>query len=86
MSETSLRTNRLADRMPGATSVLEVDSPLVRFGQTDVLRNLTFTVAERTVLAIIGPNGAGKTVLMRALLGSIPFQGTVRWAPRSQPD
>jgi len=32
-------------------------------------------------MAIIGPNGAGKTVLLRALIGAIPFTGSIRWAP-----
>jgi zinc transport system ATP-binding protein len=32
-------------------------------------------------VAIIGPNGAGKTVLCRALIGAIPFEGRVQWAP-----
>ena len=87
MSETSLAavrsqgTKRLSDGVPEATSILEVDGLSVRFGQSDVLKNLAFTVAERSVVAIIGPNGAGKTVLLRALLGSIPLRGSVRWAP-----
>src|SRR5438445_5927334 len=87
MSETSLAavqsqgTKRLSDGVPEATSILEVDGLSVRFGQSDVLKNLAFTVAERSVVAIIGPNGAGKTVLLRALLGSVPLRGSVRWAP-----
>ena len=76
-------------RLPGASplgrgrgaSSSESGTGLVRFGQSDVLKNLAFTVAERSVVAIIGPNGAGKTVLLRALLGSIPLRGSVRWAP-----
>jgi zinc transport system ATP-binding protein len=46
-----------------------------------VLTELTFHVQRGTSLAIIGPNGAGKTVLFRALIGSIPFEGNVHWAP-----
>ena len=46
-----------------------------------MLTNLTFSVSEGSSLAIIGPNGAGKSVLLKTLLGSIPFEGTVRWAP-----
>jgi zinc transport system ATP-binding protein len=30
-------------------------------------------------LAIVGPNGAGKTVLFKALLGSVPYTGEIRW-------
>src|SRR5438105_1752648 len=62
-------------------SIVEVDHLSVRFGETCVLTDLTFYVSRGTSLAIVGPNGAGKTVLFRALIGSIPFEGTVQWAP-----
>jgi zinc transport system ATP-binding protein len=62
-------------------SVLEVDHLSVRFGITRVLTALTFHVLRGTSLAVIGPNGAGKTVLFRALIGSIPVEGNVHWAP-----
>ncbi len=64
-----------------AESVLEVEGLSVSFGMTDVLANLSFGVSRASSLAIIGPNGSGKTVLLRALLGSVPYRGTVRWAP-----
>ena len=60
--------------------VLEVSRLSVRFGKTSVLRDLTFRVERGHSLAILGPNAAGKTVLFRALIGAIPFDGTVRWA------
>jgi zinc transport system ATP-binding protein len=44
-----------------------------------VLANLSFTVARGEVLTILGPNGAGKTVLLRALLGILPHEGSIAW-------
>ena len=35
-------------------------------------------------LAIIGPNGAGKSALIRALLGMIPYEGTIAWAKNTR--
>jgi len=61
--------------------VLDVENLSVGFGKTEVLRDLTFGVDEGSSLAIIGPNGAGKTVLFKALVGSLPHRGTIRWAP-----
>jgi zinc transport system ATP-binding protein len=61
--------------------ILEVDHLSVRFGNSRVLSELTFEVQRGTALAIIGPNGAGKTVLFRALIGAIPIEGHVHWAP-----
>jgi zinc transport system ATP-binding protein len=44
-----------------------------------VLADLGFQVEPGTSLAILGPNGAGKTVLFRALIGAVPYDGTIRW-------
>jgi zinc transport system ATP-binding protein len=61
-------------------NALEVSHLAVRFGDNEVLRDLTFQVPKGTSLGIIGPNGAGKTVLLKTLLGAISHQGEVRWA------
>jgi len=63
------------------TQALEVTDLTVRLGGTEVLRGLTFSVARGAALAVIGPNGAGKTVLLKALIGALPYTGTIRWAP-----
>jgi zinc transport system ATP-binding protein len=60
--------------------VLEVSHLSVQFGNIRVVSDVSFRVSKGSSLAIIGPNGAGKTVLFRALIGSIPFEGSVRWA------
>ena len=62
-------------------TALTVEGLAVRFGSQEALRGLSFTVPAGGSLAIVGPNGAGKTVLFRALIGAIPYEGTVRWAP-----
>jgi zinc transport system ATP-binding protein len=64
-------------------NALEVEGLSVQFGQVEVLADLTFAVAKGSSLAVIGPNGAGKTVLFQALIGSLPYQGTIRWAPQT---
>lgn len=61
--------------------VLEVEHLTIRFGQTGILENLNFTVSRGASLAVIGPNGSGKTVLFRALIGALPYEGVIRWAP-----
>lgn len=62
-------------------NALEVENLTVQFGKREVVRNLSFTVARASALAVIGPNGAGKTVLFRTLIGAIQYHGSVRWAP-----
>jgi zinc transport system ATP-binding protein len=63
-----------------ADLVLEVDHVSVQFGEKLVLSDLSISVPAGTSLAIVGPNGSGKTVLFRALIGAIPYRGTIRWA------
>ena len=58
---------------------LEVENLSVRFGQVAVLEHLSFTVPHGSALAIIGPNGAGKSVLAKALIGTLAFEGDIRW-------
>ena len=58
-----------------------MDRLSVRFGKAEVLTDLSFKVAPGSSLAVIGPNGAGKTVLFQALIGSLPYEGVIRWAP-----
>ena len=63
------------------TAVLEIRDLTVSFDGRPVIDKLTLTVDAGEALAIIGPTGAGKTVLFRALIGALPYQGRVRWAP-----
>lgn len=62
-------------------TVLDVRGLTIRFGDLRVIENLSFAVADGESLAIIGPSGGGKTVLFKALIGALPYQGTIRWAP-----
>ncbi len=65
-------------------TALEVKHLSVTFGRDRVLRDLSFSVDAGKTLAIIGPNGAGKTVLFRAIIGALPHEGEVVWAPNTR--
>ena len=48
-------------------SVLEVKSIKKRFGKTEVLKGIDFSLEKGEVLSIIGSSGSGKTTLLRCL-------------------
>ena len=54
-----------------AEPVLTADGIRVSYGAIEVLKGVTFTVADGDCLAVIGPNGAGKTTLFKALTGEV---------------
>lgn len=62
-------------------AILEVKDLSVSFGENEVLSDISFSVADKDILAIIGPNGAGKSVLLRGILNLIPHKGEVDWRP-----
>ncbi len=52
-----------------ATPALEARGLAKRFGATEALRGLTFSVARGELYGLVGPDGAGKTTAIRALAG-----------------
>lgn len=59
--------------------ILEVTNLNVTLGSEKVIKDLSFGVKKGEILTLLGPNGAGKTVLLKALLGLLPYQGEVLW-------
>jgi zinc transport system ATP-binding protein len=66
--------NRMVD-------ILTVSDVSVAFGDETAIDRISLSLGAGDALAIIGPNGAGKSVFLRTLLGTVPYRGTITWAP-----
>ncbi|WP_439682722.1 ATP-binding cassette domain-containing protein [Cupriavidus oxalaticus] len=56
--------------------MLSIEGIHVSIQSASVLRGLSMTIPDRTMVGLVGRNGAGKTTLMRSLMGHLrPSQG-----------
>lgn len=58
--------------------LLAVEGLHVHLAQSHVLQGVSFDVREGGVTALLGRNGVGKTTTLRAILGLVPRQGSIR--------
>jgi len=59
-------------------NALEVKNLVVRFGEQEIIRNISFALPEGIITALIGPNGAGKSVLLKTILGLYSYEGEIK--------
>ncbi len=59
-------------------SVLAVTDLKKRYGETEAVRGVSFTVAKGEIIGLLGPNGAGKTTTISMILGILePSAGSI---------
>lgn len=80
IEETTVEAVTPAEPTPGRPALVVNDLD-VRYGKTLVVREVSFTVDAGEWLAVIGPNGAGKSTLLKALVGVLPFGGSIEVEP-----
>ena len=63
--------------------MLAVNNFNVAYGQSQVIRDMSFAAERQQTLAIMGRNGMGKTTLMKGLIGVLPGNsGSIKVAER----
>ncbi|OGK07897.1 MAG: hypothetical protein A2W80_00395 [Candidatus Riflebacteria bacterium GWC2_50_8] len=53
---------------------IEVNGLEKAYGQTKVVKGISFCVQHGEIFGFLGPNGAGKTTTIRMMIGEIPFK------------
>ncbi len=67
--------------MPEApASLLEVRDLHAWYGESHILHGVTFEVRAGEVVTLLGRNGAGKTTTLKAIMGMVRRDGSVRFA------
>lgn len=64
--------------MQNSDNIVEVQGLSKKFGNTQILHNIDFTIPTGRIYGLIGHNGAGKTTAINALLGLTAYEGNVR--------
>ena len=54
--------------------MLEVQNITIGYGESEVVKDVSFTLQNGEILAIVGANGAGKTTLLKSLNASLPVK------------
>ncbi|KAF1080725.1 MAG: Efflux ABC transporter, ATP-binding protein [Candidatus Rifleibacterium amylolyticum] len=52
---------------------IEVEGLAKSYGQTEVVKGISFSVRHGEIFGFLGPNGAGKTTSIRMMIGEVPF-------------
>jgi ABC-2 type transport system ATP-binding protein len=62
----------------GIMQILELKGVTKKFGDMEVIKDLSFSVPEHSVFGFLGKNGAGKTTTMKMVLGFLqPTEGEI---------
>ncbi|EKE11359.1 MAG: hypothetical protein ACD_15C00101G0007 [uncultured bacterium] len=65
------------------SEIIKVENLSFSYGQSEILKNISFVVEKGDFVGLAGPNGAGKTTLVKALLGLLsPTQGKIEFFER----
>ena len=68
------------------TNIITIRDVGFSYNKQPVLKDVSFDVRQRELMAIIGPNGGGKTTLLKLMLGLIkPGRGATRVLGRAPP-
>ena len=63
-----------------SAALLQAKNVEAFYGQTCVLKGISFEVADAGITTILGANGAGKTTTLRAISGLVRTTGEIRFA------
>jgi len=88
MIATTLKTRQAVDQSKSSQApLLVVENLCVSYpgAHEPSIKNVSFELKPQTITMLIGPNGSGKSTLLKALIGVLPYQGTIDLAKSTSP-
>lgn len=64
--------------VPSGAYPVIVEGLSVSYGDLNVLKDIDLTIERGDKIALVGKNGSGKTTFVRAVMGEIPYEGTIK--------
>jgi len=58
-------------------TILKINNLSVYYGRLEAVHDVSFDVKKGEIFALIGSNGAGKTSTLSAIVGLVPYRGTI---------
>lgn len=59
---------------------IKIDSLTVAYGEKKVLEDFSHSFAPGSFTSVLGPSGSGKTSLVNAIMGLIPYSGSIKFS------
>ena len=70
--------------MSNRESIVEITNLGVRYDDVVALEHVNLTIYNNDFIGVIGPNGGGKSTLVKAIMGIIPYSGSIEYSTTLQ--
>src|SRR6202012_2173115 len=67
---------------PGSGLMLEVRELHAYYGKSHILQGVDLQIAAGEVVSLLGRNGVGRSTTVKAIMGEVPPQGSIRFKGR----
>ena len=61
--------------------LIRIENLSVTYDGKTALEGVNLSLCEGEFVAVVGPNGGGKSTLVKAILGLVPYAGSIEFAP-----
>lgn len=64
------------------STLLQVSDLHAYYGKSHILHGVNFAIAQGEIVSLLGRNGVGRSTTIKAVMGDVPPQGSIRFKDR----